>query len=70
MNKLAKDMSKVYRNTTTADLIRNRNRKTVELFRVSKMSGYWAKKESARLAHMILQIEVELAARALQQPLF
>jgi len=70
MNKLAKDMSKVYRNTPTADLIRNRNRKTVELFRVSKLTGYWAKKDCARLAHMINQIDVELESRALQKPLF
>jgi len=70
MKKPAKDMSKVYRSTSTADLIKNRNRKTVQLFRVSQLTGYWAKKDCARLAHMISQIDAELEARALQQPLF
>jgi len=70
MNKLAKDMSKVYRNTSSAELVRNRMKKTALLYRVKQMHTYWAKKEVARLEHMIKQIDVELAARAAQQPLF
>jgi len=70
MNKVAKDMSKVYRNTTTEDLVRNRLRKQVELYHAARLPTYWAKKEVARLQHMINQIDIELAARALQQPLF
>jgi len=66
----AKDMSKVYRNTSTIELIRNKGRKQLELSRVTKIRSYWAKKEVARLSHMIKQIDAELAARAAQQPLF
>lgn len=70
MNKIAKDMSKVYRNTHTIDLIRNKDRKKIALWRLQRESGYWARKEYARLLHMIHQIDVELEARALQKPLF
>jgi len=70
MNKLAKDMSKVYRNTSTIDLIRNRSRKVVEMEKARSMGGYWAKKDVSRLAHMIYQIDAELACRAAQKPLF
>jgi len=66
----AKDMSKVYRNTPTIDLIKNRGRKLRQLIKLNQLNGYWAKKDRARLNHMIDQIEVELEARKLQQPLF
>jgi len=66
----AKDMSKVYRNTSSADLVRNRMKKQVEIYRAKKIPSYWAKKEVARLEHMIKQIDAELAARAAQEPLF
>jgi len=70
MNKLAKDMSKVYRNTPTIELIRNRTRKSYELLKLKNVTGYWAQKDRARLAHMIDQIDAELASRAARQPLF
>jgi len=70
MNKVAKDMSKVYRNTPTIDLLRNRSRKLNQMAKASWMSGYWARKEVMRLAYMIDQIDAELACRAAQQPLF
>jgi len=70
MKKVAKDMSKVYRNTSTLDLIRNKMLKHHELSRVIGVPSYWAKKERSRLEHMIKQIDAELEARALQQPLF
>jgi len=66
----AKDMYKVYSKTSTIDLIKNRNRKTVELFHASRHSGYWAKKECIRLAHMISQIDAVIQARVDQEPLF
>lgn len=66
----AKDMFRVYSKTSTADLIKNRNKKTVQLFRASSISGYWAKKECARLAHMISQIDAVIESRRLQEPLF
>jgi len=66
----AKDMYKVYSKTSTIDLIKNRNRKTVELFRASTSSGYWAKKECARLEHMIRQIDAVIQSRVDQEPLF
>lgn len=70
MNRVAKDMSKVYRNTSTIELIRNKQRKQLELMRVANIRSYWARKDAARLAHMIHQIDVELAARAARKPLF
>lgn len=70
MNKIAKDMRKVYRQTSTFDLIRNRSRKTVELARWRKRGGYWAKKAIVRLEYHIAQIDAEIACRADQQPLF
>jgi len=70
MNKLAKDMSKVYRNTPTIDLIKNKGRKLLQVQRLYKVDGYWVKKDIVRLKHMIDQIDVELAARAAQLPLF
>jgi len=66
----AKDMYKVYSRTSTIDLIKNRNRKTVELFRASQVRGYWAKKECARLSHMIKQIDAVIQSRVDQEPLF
>jgi len=66
----AKDMFKVYSRTSTADLIKNRNKKTVQIFRLGKISGYWAQKERNRLAHMINQIDAVIEARRLQEPLF
>jgi len=66
----AKDMYKVYSKTSTADLIKNRNRKTVQLFRLGKLDGYWVRKEKERLAHMISQIDAVIESRKLQEPLF
>jgi len=70
MNKISKDMSKVYRNTPTIELIKNKGRKHLELMRVKHISSYWAKKETLRLEYMIHQIDVELEYRASQKPLF
>lgn len=70
MNKLAKDMSKVYRNTPTIDLIKNRGRKMCKLMIARQYNTYFAKKDRARLEYQIHQIDVELEARALQKPLF
>ena len=66
----AKDMAKVYAKTSTIDLIRNRAKKIRQLEKISGYNTYFAKKDRARLVHMIDQIEVELEARALQIPLF
>jgi len=66
----AKDMYKVYSRTSTIDLIKNRHRKTVELFRASQHSGYWFKKECARLEHLISQIDAEIQSRVDQEPIF
>jgi len=62
----AKDMRKVYRNTSTEDLIRNKHRKQVELSKLRDFRSYWAKKDRARCAALIDQINAELEARALQ----
>jgi len=70
MHKTAKDMSKVYEKTPTIELIRNKGRKQLQLQKALMMGGYWAKKECARLEHMIDQIDAELACRAAQKPLF
>jgi len=70
MNKIAKDMSKVYRNSSTMDLIKNRRRKAYQLLQMKHETSYWAKKEQTRLVHMIDQIDAELDERALLQPLF
>jgi len=70
MNKVAKDMAKVYRNTSTIELIRNKCRKQLELMKVANVHSYWARKEKARLEYLIKQIDVELAARAAQRSLF
>jgi len=70
MNKIAKDMSKVYRQTSTFDLIRNRSRKIVELQQWERKGGYWAKKACARITYHIRQIDAELECRAAQKPLF
>jgi len=66
----AKDMSKVYRNTPTIDLIKNKGRKLRRLQKISGYNTYFAKKDRARLQYLLDQIDVELEARALQQPLF
>lgn len=70
MNKLAKDMSKVYRNTSTIDLIKNKGRKMRKLLQAQQYNTYFAKKDRARLQYQIDQIEAELEARARQKPLF
>jgi len=66
----AKDMWKVYEKTSTVDLLKNRARKVNQLRTMEKFTGYWSKKEKARLAHMIDQIDAVIAARAAQPPLF
>jgi len=70
MNKLAKDMSKVYFKTATIDLIKNKGRKTLALMRARREGGYFAKKEIARLEYQIAQIDAVLASRSAQFPLF
>jgi len=70
MNKAAKDMAKVYFNTPTIDLLKNRSRKVVQLENLRKIDGYWCRKDILRLSHMIAQIDAVLAARAAQEPLF
>jgi len=69
-SKVAKDMSKVYRNTPTVDLIKNRQRKSYQAKQLHGVIGYWSRKELARLNYMISQIDAELEARAMQNPLF
>jgi len=64
MNKTSKDMSKVYRNTSSPDLIKNRMKKRFRAENLKKEHGYWAKKEVARLENMIAQIDAELECRA------
>lgn len=66
----AKDMFTVYSKTSTIDLIRNKNKKQAELFKLKHITSYWAKKEKARLQHMINQIDAVIEARKLQMPLF
>ena len=70
MNKMAKDMAKVYFNTPTIDLIKNKGRKLRQLQSLSGYNGYFAKKDRARLQRLIDQIDAELACRAAQKPLF
>jgi len=70
MKKAAKDMEKVYFNTSTVDLLKNRSRKVVQLANLRKVDGYWCKKDIARLEHMINQIDAVLASRAAQKPIF
>jgi len=70
MSKVAKDMRKVYQNTSTADLIKNKHRKQVELAKLRDFRSYWAGKDRARCAALIDQINAELEARAAQIPLF
>jgi len=66
----AKDMYKVYAKTSTIDLLKNRARKVNQLRTMEKFTGYWTKKERARLEHMIKQIDAVIEMRALQEPLF
>jgi len=70
MNQVAKDMSKVYRNTPTDNLKKNLGRKMHERNQLYGKSNYWAKKERARLDHMIMQLEAEITSRKLQMLLF
>lgn len=64
----AKDMKKIYAKTSTVDLIKNRNRKQLQLWQLKGVTGYWADKERARLKHMIDQIDQEIERRA--EPIF
>jgi len=66
----AKDMYKVYSKTSTIDLIKNKNRKIRQLQKLDGIEGYFVKKERARLAHMIDNINAVIEARKLQKPLF
>jgi len=70
MNKIAKDMRKVYQNTSTIDLIKLKGKKIRQLQKISGYNTYFAKKDRLRLIHMIDQIDAELECRALQIPLF
>jgi len=65
----AKDMWKVYSRTSTIDLIKNKHKKEVALYKLQNYDGYWAKKERARLHSMIFQITAVIEARKLQEPL-
>jgi len=65
-----RDMKKVYEKTSTIDLIKNRNNKIRKLQNLHHLRGYWVKKDRARLAHMIEQLDAVIAARAAQDPLF
>jgi len=65
-----RDMTKVYEKTSTIDLIKNRNNKMRKLQNLHHLGGYWVKKDRARLAHMIEQLDAVIAARAAQEPLF
>jgi len=64
MKNAAKDMQKIYAQTATVDLIKNRNKKTRELQRVRYERGYWARKECARLEYLRDQIDDEIRRRA------
>jgi len=66
----AKDMYKVYSKTPTIDLIKNKGRKLRQLQKAEQYNSYFAKKDRARLRHMIDQIDAVLEARKLQLPLF
>jgi len=70
MHKIAKNMHKVYVNTPTINLIKNKGRKTLALMRARRQGGYLAKKEIARLEYQIAQIDAVLASRGAQFPLF
>jgi len=70
MKNAAKDMSKVYRNTPTVDLIKNKGRKMRKLMQAQQYNTWFAKKDRARLQYQIDQIDAELESRALQKPLF
>jgi len=70
MNKLAKDMSKVYFNTPTINLIKNKGRKQLALMHAEQQGGYFGRKEAKRLQYQIAQIDAVLASRAAQKPLF
>jgi len=65
----AKDMWKVYSRTSTIDLIKNKNRKLVQLHRLAGIDGYFVKKEVARLQHMISAIDAVIQSRVDQNPL-
>jgi len=66
-----RDMSHVYRQTKTFDLMSNLARKEVELYRLRKKPlTYWIKKDIARVEHYIRQIEAELRSRRDQMQLF
>jgi len=63
-----RNMSNLYRWTSTDDLEENLSRKYALLRREQrKPDGYWKTKEVDRLKHLIHQIEVELESRVLQQ---
>jgi len=59
----AKDMHKVYAQTTTEALIRNQMKKMHALYHVRMERGYWARKECARLEYLMHQIDQELERR-------
>lgn len=70
MNKVAKDMAKVYRNMSTIDLIKNKGKKLRQLHQAQQYNTYFAKKDRIRLRKMIDQIDAELERRAAQLPPF
>jgi len=61
-------MQKIYSKTATVELIKNRNRKQLQLWKLKGLDGYWVDKERARLVHMISQIDQEITRRA--EPVF
>jgi len=61
-------MKKIYAKTATIDLIKNRNHKQLQIWRLNGLDGYWVQKERARLTHMIDQIDQEIERRS--EPIF
>lgn len=64
MNKLTKDMRKVYAGFSTIDLIRLKMGKELRLMQAKQSKGYFAKKEVKYWSEMIAKIDEELARRS------
>ena len=66
-----RDMSNIYRFKTTDELRLLRGQKIAQLDRLRRMWGsYFVKQDIQRVAHLIDQIDAELAARRDQMALF
>jgi len=64
MNKLTKNMSKVYAKFSTIDLIKLKGRKQLRLMGAQRYKGYFAEKEIQYWTEMIAQVDAELTRRA------